>query len=1081
PRNRPLPLSSAQQRLWFLHQLAPQSSAYNVPAAIRLTGTLDLAALSTSLATIVQRHEILRTIFVLDNGVPMQVVVAAQPLVPTYLDLSTLPATEQDAELHRLAFTTARQAFDLAQGPLLRVNLLCLSNNDHVLLMTLHHIICDGWSTGIFVRELAALYAAALRGEDADLPPLPIQYADYAVWQQEWLEGEQSMQQLAYWKQQLREIPAMLPLPVDRPRPAVQTFRGAVYPFEISPQLTEALRALELREGATTFMILLALFNVLLARYTQQKEIVVGSPTANRNRSEVEHLIGFFVNSLVLRTDLSGNPTFRQMLQRVRETVLQATDHQDLPFEHLVAALQPRRDPSRTPLFQVLFDLQTGLTSSLQLPGLEIQPLTTTNATAKFDLSLIIEETPRNLIGAIEYSTDLFNVETISRLALHYKRLLEEVVANPDQRINWLTLLPAAEQNQLLTTWNAPSMIHSHNGGLHSLFDIQASRNPEAIAVSFQDQHLTYQELLRRSNQLAYFLQSCEIGPEVRVGICADRSLELIVGLLGILKAGGAYVPLDPDYSADRLAFQLADAQIPLVLTQQRYAARFSTHQVKLIHMDTDWPLIARQPAIHPPDRTTPENIAYIIYTSDSFDALKGAMNTHQAIINRLLWMQEAYCLTAQDRVLQKASFSFDVSVWEFFWPLIAGARLIMAGVSGHQDNRYLIEAITEQDVTRLHFVPSLLRTFLEEPGIHRCTSLRQVISSEETLSYPLQERFFARLNAALDNLYGPSEAAIDVSAWRCLPDDPRQTVPIGRPIANTSCYVLDAYGQLVPIGVAGELYIAGVQLARGYIGRPDLTAEQFVPDHISGTAGARLYRTGDLVRWRSDGTLEYLRRLDYQVNLRGFLVEPGEIEVALREHPSIRDAVVLAQQITSDDTRLVAYLVTEDAEALPASTLRTFLLDKLPAYMVPSSFLTLPSLPLTPNGKVDRRALLALKAPPAEGMAAYQPPQTLLEQQIATIWQEVLGVERVGMHDNFFDLGGHSLLLTRVHQRLLEVVAQPLSLIDLFQYPTISALSVHLAKRSQETLVFVQSQRRAASRRASMTRLRTQHDKRKR
>jgi amino acid adenylation domain-containing protein len=1114
-------LSFAQQRLWFLSQLEPGNPFYNVPTIVRLKGLLDTAAFQRALNSIVQRHEALRTVFPIRDGRPLQVIL---PALTIALPIVDIPGAPRDV-IRQLAGAEIQQAFDLGQGPLLRARLLRLSDADYVLILTMHHIVSDGWSMNIFIRELAALYDAFIAGRQPALAALPIQYADYAVWQRQWLQGAVLAAQLAYWRQQLAELPT-LNLPTDHSRPPVQTFRGARQPFVLPPALSADLTALAQSDGATLFMLLLAAFQTLLARHSRQRDIVIGSPIAGRHQLEIEGLIGCFINTLVLRTDLSGNPPFRELLGRVRQICMGAYAHQDLPFEKLVEELQPTRDLSRQPLFQTLFILQDDSLAAQELPQLTLYPLVLDNGTAQFDLTLSMVDSAEGLVSVLEYNSDLFEAETIMRMAGHLQTLLAGVVADPARRLSELPLLTAPERQQLLVTWNGPHVDYPPDLCLHTLIERQAARTPDAVAVvfDFRDteptgrtanagsalsvRHLTYAELDARANQLAQHLRALGVGPEVRVGVCLERSLELLVGLLGVLKAGGAYVPLDPDYPPARLAFMLEDTQAAVLLVATTDDGRWTMDDLgessativnrksKIVHLDADWSEISRRPATPPPSTASAANPAYVIYTSGSTGQPKGALNTHGAIVNRLLWMQDAYRLTAADHVLQKTPFSFDVSVWEFFWPLLNGARLVVARPQGHKDPAYLAQVIAAQQITTLHFVPSMLRLFLDQPGLDACRSLRRVICSGEALPAEVQERFFARLDAELYNLYGPTEAAVDVTAWACERGDSLDSVPIGRPIANTQIAILDTDLQPVPIGVPGELFIGGVQLARGYLNRADLTAERFVPNPflemkderrktkddsatedqpfvLRPSSFVRLYKTGDLARYRPDGVIEFLGRLDQQIKIRGFRVEPSEIAATLCEHPGVRAAAVVGRE-QAGDKRLVAYVVsteerrtTEDEEAAASfvTELRTFLHAKLPGYMVPAMFVLLDALPLSPNGKLDLRALPDPDGARPAPEATYVAPRTDVEQQIAAIWQAVLGIDRVGVDDNFFDLGGHSLLLIQVHSQLCELLDQSLSVVELFQYPTISALVRHIYQEQPEQPAAQQAQQRADTR----------------
>jgi amino acid adenylation domain-containing protein len=1030
-------LSFAQQRLWFLDQWQPGTGVYNIAAAMRLSGPLDGAALERSLREIVRRHEVLRTTFPSARGQPAQVIAQDLPLRLPLTDLGGLPEGEREAEARRLAAEVARAPFDLACGPLLRVKLVRLGDEEHLFLVAMHHIVSDGWSIGVLNREVAALYGAYAAGGESPLPELPLQYADYAAWQRRRLQGAALQEQLDYWRGRLAGAPAALDLPTDRPRPAAPSYRGATLRFELPGSFAEAARALARREGCTLYMVLLAAFQALLHRYSGQDDFCVGTPIAGRGRPEAEGLVGCFVNTLVLRGDLSGDPSFAELLGRAREACLGAYAHQDVPFERLVEELQPKRDRSRSPLFQVMFALQNAPQQALELAGLRLAPWDIDTATSKFDLTLRLAEWEGGLRGELEYSTELYEPGTAERLVGHYRALLEGATADPGRRVSELPLPTRPELDQL-SAWNDTRVDYPREHLLHRLVQEQTRCSPEATAVTCEGRSLTYRQLERRAALLAGRLAALGVGPDARVGVCMERSCELAVALLGVLQAGGAYVPLDPDYPAERLAFMLADAAPAVLLTQPRLAGRLPQHAAEVLCLDLGWG--AGADAAAPPEpAVTPESLAYVIYTSGSTGRPKGAMNTHRGICNRLLWMQQQYRLGPADCVLQKTPFSFDVSVWEFFWPLLAGARLVLARPGGHKDPAYLAGLIHDERVTVCHFVPSMLRAFLLEPGLERrCAGLRDVMCSGEALPYELQARFFARLGCRLHNLYGPTEAAVDVTYWECRRGDPRRLVPIGRPVANTQMYVLDRHDRPLPVGVPGELYIGGVQLARGYLNRPGLTAERFITHPELG----RLYRTGDVGCWLADGALEYLGRTDHQVKLRGCRIELGEVEAALAQHPGVREAVAAAREDAPGDQRLVAYLVPGAAAGVSAEELRAFLRGKLPEQAVPSAFVVLDSLPLSPNGKVDRKALPAPERARPELEEAYVAPQGPVEEEVARVWAEVLGVERVGAQDNFFVLGGHSLLATQVLSHLRQAFPVNIPLHRLFEEPTVANLA---------------------------------------
>jgi amino acid adenylation domain-containing protein/FkbM family methyltransferase len=907
PRAGDPPLSFSQERLWFLDQWEPASPFYNVSSALRLPGPLSAPVLEKSLNEVVRRHEILRTIFVNVEGRPAQRIAPYAECRLELVDLQLYAANEREAEAARQARMEAWRHFDLANGPLIRAVLLRLSPDDHILLLTLHHIVSDGWSMGVLFGELSALYDAYSSNRPSPLPELELQYADFAQWQRQWLTGEVLQKHVEWWRRQLEGAPPALELPADRPRPAALSFRGGSRMFTLPAGLSQDLQRFSQREGVTLFMTLLAAFQTLLARYSGQRDIVVGTPIANRSRTELETLIGFFVNTLVLRTDLGGDPSFRELLARVRETTLWAYAHQDLPFEKLVEELQPERVPNRNPLFQVMLVLQNAPTTrgAFGAPppaGPQIDP-----GTSRFDLVLAFVETAEGLWGGVEYSRDLFDEDRIERLIEHFETLLAAAIREPERRISELAMLSEAEQHQVLTEWNETRKDYAR-ACLHQLIEAQVARTPEAPALVFEGGRWTYAELNSRANRLAHYLRGRGVGPESLVGVCLERSPEMVVALLAILKAGGAYVPLDPDYPAERIAYMREDARCALVL------------DAALLEAESD--AIAGQSVANLRASSHPDNLAYVIYTSGSTGRPKGAMNTHAAIVNRLLWMQDAYALDPADRVLQKTPFSFDVSVWEFFWPLMTGARLVLARPGGHKDCAYLARLIGSEGITTLHFVPSMLEAFLQEEDLLECGSLRRVFCSGEALSFDLQGRFYARIEVQLYNLYGPTEAAVDVTAWTCPRTPERQCVPIGRPIANLRTYIVDRDLRPVPVGVPGELCLGGIGVGRGYSNNPALTADSFIPDPFGNSPGQRLYRTGDLCSWLPDGEIEYLGRIDSQVKIRGFRVEPGELESLAREHPAIEEAVVIARKDPACGPQLVCYAIPHARYAGPVRRL---------------------------------------------------------------------------------------------------------------------------------------------------------------
>ena len=1033
-----LPLSFAQQRLWFLDQLEP-GCHYNMPGAVRISGPLDRAALEKSLSEIVRRHETLRTTFPLNNGEAVQVVAAPAPLTLPVTDLSKLPLRERDARLDEMLTREAHEPFDLARGPLLRVKLARQCDDAHVLLVTMHHIVSDGWALDLFLRELATLYQAYAEDMESPLPPLPIQYADFASWQRNWLKDEKLNSLLDYWVTQLKGAPPVLELPTDHLRLATRSNNGARQSVMLPESLTADLKSLSREEGVTLFMVLAAAFKVLLCRYSGQMDIVIGTVSANRNQTELEGLIGFFVNTLVLRTDLSETRTFRALLGKIRETVIDACTHQDLPFEKLVEELQPERDAGRTPLFQVMLVQQKQLTPELESAGVCFRPVELDTMTTKFDLTLNFAEADQELRLTMEYSTDLFEVATVRRMLGHLQTLLEGAVANPDAQIFELSLLSPDDRYELLIGFNdtAREPVPAHS--IHQLFETHVAQTPNAIALVFGEEKLSYAELNRRANLLARHLQELGVGPEVLVAICLERGIDMVVALLATLKAGGAYLPLDPSYPHDRLAFMLADSKPAVLLTIHSIEKALPRNDARAVRLDVDVDLFGEFSGENVTSGVSADNPAYVIYTSGSTGQPKGVVVTHRGLGN----LHEEQVFTfghgPGDRVLQFASLSFDASVFEIVMALANGATLVMATNEELLPGLPLQKLLNEQSISNLTIAPSALVLM----PTHPLPKLRTVIVAGEACSAELVERWSE--GRKFFNAYGPTETTIWSSVNRCRVEERRPS--IGKPIGNAQMFVLDARLEPAPIGVTGEIYIGGVGLARGYLNRPDLTATRFVPHPFATTPGARLYRTGDLGRYRGDGSIEFLGRIDHQVKVRGFRIELGEIETALGEHPIVREVVVLVREDAIEDKRIVAYVVLKQECATPTEELRRVLKEKLPSFMIPSAFVVLDSLPLTPNGKIDRKALPAPdhERPDIEG--AFVAPRTPIEEMIAAIWSQILKVEKVGVHDNFFTLGGHSLLATQVVHRVRDTFNVDFPLRRFFETPTVADLATYIAR----------------------------------
>ena len=934
---------------------------------------------------------------------------------------------------------------------MVRTVLLRLADQTHVLLLTMHHIICDRWSAGIFNRELAMLYQGLSRGTPSPLPELPIQYADFAAWQRRCLNPEVMEAQVQYWRQQLTGAPPLLDLPTDRPRPPVQTFAGGNQHFQLGLELTEKIKNLSQKTGATPFMTLLSGFMTLLYRYTSREDLVVGSPVSNRNRSETEALIGCFVNTLALRADLSGNPTFEEVLSRVRQVVLGALAHQDAPFDRVVEALQPERNLSHAPVFQVMFVFHNVPTEKLEVPGLTLARLELEDATAKFDLLLLMEESDLGLRGTLEYNSDLFDAATIGRMANHFRILLAGIAAEPQVRISELPLLSESEKRRLVEEWNETGERDPDQRSIHELFEAQVRRTPDALAAVHNQEQVSYRELNARANQLAHYLTRLGVGPEIVVGICLERSIESVVGLLGILKAGGTYLPLDPAYPEERMRFILKDSGVKFLLTNQTPAGLLTGHDAKVVGLDVDRESIHSQPESDLNLELSPDSLAYVIYTSGSTGKPKGVLISRGSIARHCRGIQDYYGLGPGDRVLQFASLNFDPSLEQILSTLIAGAVLVLPESDLWPTPGKIMElAVTVADLPTGYW-QQWVQEWTKTPALLAHSRLRLVIVGGDTMPPEALRLWYQASTGSvrLLNAYGPTEGTITATIFEAAPGLPSSgslgRVPIGRPVAHRHVYILGPYGTPVPVGAPGELHIGGAGLARGYLNRPDLTAENFVPDPFSHQPGARLYKTGDLARYLPDGNIEFLGRIDAQVKIRGFRIEPGEIEAVLSEHPDVGDTLVVAREDQAGLKILAAYVVPIENREVAASQLRSWLKEKLPDYMVPAYFVVLENLPLTPQGKVDR---LALPAPdisrtgPEEGYVA---PQTRTEETLARIWGTVLGLDKVGILDNFFALGGHSLLATLVISQLRETFAVELPVRRLFEFPTIRELSRHI------------------------------------
>jgi amino acid adenylation domain-containing protein len=1082
----PAPLSGAQQRLWFLHQMDPASGAFNVPLLLRLHGALDFAALERAFAEVVRRHQALRTVFVPRGGAPVQQVAPPPARVVQLEDLSAIADADARAAAARARVADAVHApFDLAAGPVFRARLLRLSADEHVLAITLHHIVSDGWSTGVLCRELAALYGAFTRGEPSPLRELSIQYADYAAWQNARLAGPERARQVEYWRARLAGAPVLLDLPTDRPRPAVQGTAGAAHGLRIPRGLYDRLAAAARAEGATPFMALAAAWSALLHRWSGEEDVVVGTPLAGRTHPQTEPLIGFFVQTLALRLDLSGDPPFRALLRRVRDTTVQAYAHQEVPFHQLVDELKVERSLSHPPVFQAMISLQNASGAGPAFPGLRAEPMGTETRSAEGYLLLYMEEDEGGLNAMLQYPTDLWDAGTMARLAEHLLRLLEGAAADPGLRLSRLPLLGDDERARLLAQAAGPAS-SVPDLPAHRRFEAQAARTPGVIAVEAEDGTLTYAELDRRANRLAHHLRARGVGPEVLVALCVERGARMLEALLAVLKAGGAYLPLDPDYPADRIAWMLADSGARVLVTQSALLDRLPLDGIDPVLLDRDEAQIAARPETAPAIPYSlfpiPSTLAYVIYTSGSTGRPKGVMVRHGGLANFLASMAREPGMSAGDVLVAVTTLSFDIAVLELLLPLTVGARVRVASREAAADPQRLRRLLA--GATAMQATPATWRMLLDA-GWSPPRDLMMMCGGE-ALPRDLADGLAAN-GAPLWNLYGPTETTIWSAALRVVRGE--GPVPVGGPIDRTQLYVLDRAMELAPPGAFGELCIGGEGLARGYLRRPALTAERFVPDPFSGKAGARLYRTGDRVRvrecvsaevreWNEDEdsrgstpalthsrtpALEFGGRLDTQVKLRGFRIELGEVEAVLLRHPAVRAAAVAVREDGPGGARLAAYVVAADAAAAPsAAELRAHLGGSLPEYMLPSAFVVLDALPLTPAGKVDRRALPA-PTPPAE--RDHVPPGTPAEKAIASFWAEALGVERVGVHDNFFELGGHSLLVARVHARIREAFGREVTLVDLFRHTTVAAQAAFVTAGAQPADAASPAQRRGTSR----------------
>jgi amino acid adenylation domain-containing protein len=1042
-RGKPLPLSFAQQRLWFLAQMEGVSRAYHIPIRLRLTGALDKGALRKALDRLVARHEALRTTFSQADGQPVQRVADDRGFDMREHDLRQ--HSHGEGELSRLAAEEASAGFDLQAGPLIRGRLIQLGDYEHVLFIIMHHIIADGWSIGVLNRELGVLYNAYSQGQDDPLPELAIQYPDYAAWQRCWLTNEILQAQRDYWLQALAGVPAVLELPGDHRRPAQQDHRGAFVELELEENLTAGLKTLSRRHRTTLFMTLLAGWAVLLVRLSGQDDVVMGVPVANRSRAEIEPLIGCFVNTLALRLELSGGPTVGELLQRVKTRSLSAQQHQDIPFEQVVEIVKPVRSLAHSPLFQVMFAWQNSWEGTLELAGLEVKPLeAASHRVAKFDLTLCLQEKGEAIKGGLEYATALFEQSTIVRYLGYFRTLLQAMVADPLQAIDQLPVMPESERRQALEEWSRTEAEYPSEMCAHELFEDQVARTPEGVAVVYEDSQLSYAELNARANQLAHYLRELGVGPDELVAICTQRSLEMIIAILAVWKAGGAYVPLDPAYPAERLRHMLKDCA-PIALLKQGPLDRLITQAGETLPvLDLrDAASLWRSHSHNNLTRTgiglNPEHLAYVTYTSGSTGRPKGVTVVHRNIVRLCQWAKDIG-LSRQEAVLQMAPLAFDVSTFEIWGGLASGARLVL--YPGTVVDLASVEKLIEEEEISVGLLTAGLFHRMVEDRVGTLARLKMLFAGGDVIQVGDVRRVVEQNQGCrMINGYGPTECTT-FSSWYEVKELGANawTVPIGRPVVNWSCYVLDARRNPVPVGVVGELYIGGDGVARGYLRRPERTADRFVPHPFSKVGGERLYQSGDLVRWGKDGNLEFVGRADHQVKIRGRRIEPGEVEAALRENPEIQEAAVVAHENIAGEKRLVGYVVWREGAVTDVREVRSYLRQRLPDYMLPSALVALERLPLTPNGKLDRKMLPAPEGRQEE--APYLAPRTPMEEMLVRVWAEALRVERIGVHDNFFDLGGHSLIATSMISRVRSEIGIEMPLQSVFEAPTLEAFA---------------------------------------
>lgn len=1058
------PVTQIQRQFWIIQQMDPENTAYLIVSLLRIKGKLKRLLLEKSINLIIEKHDVFRTQFKNTSTGLKQIILPSCPITIHNIEVKDKDKYLDNDKLSILLKPYYSKPFDLKAAPLLRCYLFKIEPEHHVLLFVFHHSIFDLKTQDLFSEELVRNYILLDQNEAKIFLKNILQYSYYALWQQNWLKGDECANMVSYWKNELRTAESYLDLPHDKKRPTLRTMNGTVERFSFSNRLMQQIKSYSKKTNNPIFLITLTAYYILLYIYSRKNDITVGIPFTNRRKKEFKDMMGCFVNMIPLYVNMIDKLTFNSLLLKIRRAMLRAHRNQEVPFETLVNAVDHIRDNSYNPLFQTGFTFIHPM--HLELPGMDIEPIYCHHGGSQFDLFLTFWEGQKDKLSAVfEYNSDIFYKDTISRMINHFKNILAEIIKYPDQNISDLQMLSIAERDLILKKWNNTKVNYRGKQCIHRLFEQQVKLTPNRIAIEFNGQQLTYRELNERSNQLGHYLQGIGVGPDVLVGIALERSVEMVIGIYGILKAGGCYVPIDPTYPIDRINYYIEDSKLSNIISQSQYKEKFKQFQGKIIYLDKEWDdLISDKPKVNLTTKATLNNLAYVIYTSGSTGNPKGAMNPHKGILNRLFWMQDMYHIKESDHLLHKTPLSFDISVWELFWPLMFGAKIVIARPEGHKDNEYLLKTIIEKRITIIHFVPSMLRFFLELKNVEKCKTLRQVICSGEALTLDLQDQFFNRINAKLDNLYGVTEAAVEVTYWRCRPSPNINNIPIGRPIANTQIYILDNNMNPVPIGVPGELHIGGIQVGRGYLNRPELTKQKFIQDPFGNNPDNRLYKSGDLARYLPDGNIEYIDRIDNQVKIRGFRVELGEIETILNNFNGISQAVVVINQRKKDDQRLIAYIVCESNIDVSILKVRDYLKTKLPEYMIPHFFMKLKSLPISPNGKLDRKSLPIPRDRQVEH--SYRKPRDHIEKRISEIWKSLLDIEKVGIQDTFFELGGHSLLLMKMLHNINTVLNVQLSIVDLFKYPTIQSLANFLKQSRPEKLCLDHIADRAQKRR---------------